>query len=162
MTDTAGLGFTGLGVLGNFYTQAGRTLRSPDATAAEKSWAGAQLSYLSRNPGWQNAAELGRNSEFLRWGGTSMVVVGGVLTAIGYYQAGDPWWKAGLKSVITTGASFVGSYVGGLVGGLAGAAVPGADVTGIPEVAGAVAGGAAGGYLGGVAGNWLANTLLGP
>jgi RHS repeat-associated protein len=164
LTDTAGLGVTGLGGLGMFSSKVGRGLGNPDLTPAERSLAGARLSYLSRNPGWADAAALGRNAGLLKWGGGFMVVAGGVLTAIGYHQAGDPWWKAIGKGAIATGFSFVGAFAGGQIGFLAGTAIgaEGADITGIPEVGGAILGAGLGGYFGGVVGNSFANRLLGP
>lgn len=162
LTDTAGLGVTGAGAFGKFYSGAGMTLGDPSTTAEEKRLAGQRLSYLSRNQGWRDAAALGRDGRFAWGGGGTLAVLGGVLTAVGLHEAGDPWWKAITKSVVVTGFSFGGALVGGIAGAGGGALIPGADLTGVPEAAGAIVGAAGGGYIGGDIGFRLSNWLLGP
>lgn len=71
-------------------------------------------------------------------------------------QQQAPDWVRALPTIGGTAGSFIGGALGGLVGGAggvgAGALVPGADLTGIPEVAGGIAGGIGGARIGSVAG----------
>jgi hypothetical protein len=161
VTDTGATATTGLQSLGKFSSQAGKDLRNPGLTPAERSLAGYRMRYLSMNQGWADAAQLGRSGA-ANWAMGGTVLLGGVLTVIGYHAGGDPWWKAIGKGIVATGFSLGGSIVGGIGGAAGGAAIPGPDLTGIPEVLGGIAGAAGGGYIGGYIGNTVANFLFGP
>jgi hypothetical protein len=77
-------------------------------------------------------------------------------------DAGDSWGKAIGKGLIATATSFAGAVGGGIAGAAFGAAIPGADLTGIPELVGAILGAGAGGFAGGKFGDAIANAWLGP
>lgn len=70
-------------------------------------------------------------------------------------QQGGGDWTDLLPAGLGIGGQVLGGVVGGVGGFGAGAAVPGADVTGVPEVAGAIGGERIGQTVGGAAGQGL-------
>ena len=67
-----------------------------------------------------------------------------------------------MKGGIVSGAAYAGGLFGGSVGFAAGAAIPGPDLTGIPEAGGAVSGALAGGYAFGNVASKVVDFFLGP
>jgi RHS repeat-associated protein len=159
VTDTAGTVITGLQAAGDNSSEAGRSLGSSAALSDEEATlAGQRMAYLRWNQYARDAAELGRSDAVAELGG-DIIVAGGVLTAVGYYEDGDSWPHAIAKSVLVTGASTVGSAIMGASGAAIGALMLPADFTFVPEAAGAIAGTVAGGYLFGNAMSNLVNTF---
>lgn len=70
-------------------------------------------------------------------------------------QAKAPW----LNTASQIGGQFVGGLLGGVGGALAGAAIPGADLTGVPEAIGGYTGAVGGAGIGTGVGNAVADTI---
>lgn len=131
--------------LGHFGSRAGRNLSNPDLSPEERSLAAQRLSFLSRHQGMSDLGDIGRSGELADLGG-GLTALGAGLTVYSYTAQGDPIWQAVIKGGLVTGASYVGGIIGAAGGVAAGAAVPGPDLTGISEIAGAAAGGLAGAW----------------
>ena len=69
------------------------------------------------------------------------------------------WWEKLLPDALGAAGSFIGGIGGGIAGVAGGAAIPGADLTGIPEVAGGMGGWKLGQSVGGAAGGALGKTI---
>jgi hypothetical protein len=159
LTDVAGAGVSGYQAWGNYGSESGRLLNGAgDLTAQEARVAGQRMAYLRWNQGAEDAGDLGR-SGFMQAAGWAAVGVSGVLNTFGYRSQGYGWGAAVAKSLVETTFSATGAYLGGAGGGFLGALVPGFDLTGAPEVAGAVGGAAAGGWLGGEVGSGVADLI---
>jgi hypothetical protein len=85
------------------------------------------------------------------------MALGAGLTIWSYRVQGDSWPTAIGKGLVVSGFSYAGATIGSALGFVGGGFVPGADLSGILEVAGSIGGGVAGGVVGGTIGSWFVN-----
>jgi hypothetical protein len=79
----------------------------------------------------------------------------------GYLKSQSAYKPNLLNTVLSTGGAIAGGALGGIGGAATGALVPGADLSGVPEVAGGYLGGVAGAGAGSGAGNATADWIRG-